>query len=304
MRLACASMARYSTTIESTLSPDDAFAYMADFSNARHWDPSVDEASRSDSGAPGEGSTFDLVVRFGGRSIPMRYETLSYEEPRTRRARVAAAAFHLARHDHRRPRRDGLDRALRRAARVQRRGRAFGPLMQLLFNRTGRPCRRGHCAPRSIRESCPGARRAARGERRRQLHPDRLSRPGAASTTGRRSTSCALDGKTAIVTGATSGLGPEAARTARPAGRTVCVVGRDPEKTERARDRHRRAPSRPSPICRRSPNAARSRDRFAATHDRLDVLVLNAGALTHAFTDARRGIRGHARDPGPVAVPR
>ena len=41
------SVARYVTTIDSSLTPEEAFAYMADFSNAREWDPSVTEASRS-----------------------------------------------------------------------------------------------------------------------------------------------------------------------------------------------------------------------------------------------------------------
>jgi hypothetical protein len=40
-------MARYVTTISSTLPAEEAFAYMADFSNAGEWDPSVDEASRN-----------------------------------------------------------------------------------------------------------------------------------------------------------------------------------------------------------------------------------------------------------------
>jgi len=39
-------MARYLTTIESALPQAEAFAYMADFANARLWDPSVSEARR------------------------------------------------------------------------------------------------------------------------------------------------------------------------------------------------------------------------------------------------------------------
>ena len=38
-------MARYVTSIESRLTPAGAFAYMADFSHASEWDPSVVEAS-------------------------------------------------------------------------------------------------------------------------------------------------------------------------------------------------------------------------------------------------------------------
>ena len=59
-------VARYTTTIRSKLAPEDAFAYMADFSNARFWDPSVSEARRERHGPVGLGSTFHLVARFAG----------------------------------------------------------------------------------------------------------------------------------------------------------------------------------------------------------------------------------------------
>ena len=44
-----------------------------------------------------------------------------------------------------------------------------------------------------------------------------------------------LDGRTAIVTGATSGLGREAAHLLAQQGAHVCVVGRSQEKLERVR---------------------------------------------------------------------
>ena len=70
-------MARYITTIESRLSPDEAFAYMADFSHAREWDPSVATAKRV--GDVGPDAAFDLVVRFGGRKLPLHYETAAFD---------------------------------------------------------------------------------------------------------------------------------------------------------------------------------------------------------------------------------
>jgi len=70
------SMARYSTTIPSALPQVEAFAYMADFANARLWDPSVSEAPL------GLGSAFDLVARFAGRDVPLRYEIVVYDPPR------------------------------------------------------------------------------------------------------------------------------------------------------------------------------------------------------------------------------
>jgi Polyketide cyclase / dehydrase and lipid transport len=74
-------MARYVTTIESTLPQAEAFAYMADFANARFWDPSVSEARRVGEAPLGIGSAFDLVARFGGRDVQLRYEIVEYDQP-------------------------------------------------------------------------------------------------------------------------------------------------------------------------------------------------------------------------------
>jgi len=72
-------MARYVTRIESRLSPEDAFAYMADFANARVWDPSVSAATRTSDGPVALGSTFHLVSRFAGRDVPLDYTIVGYE---------------------------------------------------------------------------------------------------------------------------------------------------------------------------------------------------------------------------------
>ena len=72
-------MARYETTIESRLPAAEAFAYMADFANARVWDPSVSVASRVDEGPLGIESAFDVVARFAGRDVPLRYTIVSYD---------------------------------------------------------------------------------------------------------------------------------------------------------------------------------------------------------------------------------
>jgi len=75
-------MARYVTRIESALPQAEAFAYMADFTNARLWDPSVRDARRVGEAPIGIGSAFDLVARFGGRDVPLRYEIVEYDAPR------------------------------------------------------------------------------------------------------------------------------------------------------------------------------------------------------------------------------
>ncbi|MGZ4394069.1 MAG: SRPBCC family protein [Gaiellaceae bacterium] len=74
-------MASYVTTVESSLPPAAAFAYMADFANARVWDPSVIEAQRVGDAPVGPGTEFDLVARFGGRDVPLRYAIVEYHVP-------------------------------------------------------------------------------------------------------------------------------------------------------------------------------------------------------------------------------
>ena len=75
-------MARYITTIESNLSQPEAFAYMADFSNARIWDPSVSKAVQAGDGPIGVGSVFSLVARFAGRDVPLDYIIVEHDPPR------------------------------------------------------------------------------------------------------------------------------------------------------------------------------------------------------------------------------
>ncbi len=102
-----------------------------------------------------------------------------------------------------------------------------------------------------------------------------------------------LDGRVAIVTGATSGLGRTTADLLARQGATVCIVGRDPQRTERARAELAAATGATieaeladlSSLA----EAAAFAGRFAASHFRLDVLVHNAGALTHEFRKTSEG---------------
>jgi NAD(P)-dependent dehydrogenase (short-subunit alcohol dehydrogenase family) len=102
-----------------------------------------------------------------------------------------------------------------------------------------------------------------------------------------------LDGKVAVVTGATSGLGRSAAEAMARQGAALCIVGRDSERTERARQQIAAASGPPaeSELADLSSLAetAALASRLAVQHDRLDVLVLNAGSLTRDYTLTREG---------------
>jgi Polyketide cyclase / dehydrase and lipid transport len=136
-------MARYVTMIESTLSPEEAFAYMADFSNAPAWDPNTSHATRVDSGPVGIGSAFDLVTAFGGRDVRLRYTIVEHDPPR----RVALRAEQ--------PRYTGVDTitvspapsgsTVHYDATLSFKGaaRLLEPLMHFLFQRVGRKAEAG-----------------------------------------------------------------------------------------------------------------------------------------------------------------
>ncbi|MGD1053097.1 MAG: SRPBCC family protein [Candidatus Dormibacteria bacterium] len=67
-------MARFVTSLASGWTPERAFAYMSDFSNAREWDPSVVAARSLAPGGPRLGSAYELTVAMGGgRRLTLRY---------------------------------------------------------------------------------------------------------------------------------------------------------------------------------------------------------------------------------------
>ena len=74
-------MARYRTTVESTKTPEEAFDYLADFANAREWDPGVVEGENLTGRPLGKGSRFRLVSRFAGRRVPLEYQILAFDRP-------------------------------------------------------------------------------------------------------------------------------------------------------------------------------------------------------------------------------
>ena len=75
-------MTRLHETIETTLPLDEAFAFVADFANAQHWDPGVATSERIDAGPVGLGARYRLGIRMLGRVAPMEYRITTYEPSR------------------------------------------------------------------------------------------------------------------------------------------------------------------------------------------------------------------------------
>jgi len=75
-------MPRLHEIIETALPPEDAFAFVADFANAQHWDPGVATSERVGSGPVAVGATYRLGIRMRGKVSPMAYRVTAYEAPR------------------------------------------------------------------------------------------------------------------------------------------------------------------------------------------------------------------------------
>jgi dehydrogenase/reductase SDR family member 12 len=59
--------------------PQAVFDYVADFSNAAEWDPTIDASRRLDAGPIGLGSRFEVTIRMGPVPLRLVYEIVTYE---------------------------------------------------------------------------------------------------------------------------------------------------------------------------------------------------------------------------------
>ena len=135
-------MARYTAEIRSKLAPAEAFAYMADFSNARFWDPSVSSARHVGDGAVGMGSTFEVTARFAKRDVTLTYAIVEFEP--ARRVVLEARRSFVSR-DTITVEADGEGSLVRYDALLAfgALGRLFDPLMQRAFDRVGAKAKAG-----------------------------------------------------------------------------------------------------------------------------------------------------------------
>src|SRR6187431_1045459 len=130
-------MVRYVTRIESALPQVEAFAYMADFANARLWDPSVSEARRVDEATIGIGSAFVLVAHFGWRDVPLCYEIVEYDSPRRVALEAKRPGFVSRDTITVEPAANGSVVHYDATLAFGRVGRLLDPIMQHIFNRVG-----------------------------------------------------------------------------------------------------------------------------------------------------------------------
>lgn len=74
-------MAHYKAIVHTELPPAQAFALMADFSNAQDWDPATVESHQLGEGPVAVGARFELEMKIFGRENSIVYEVVEYDSP-------------------------------------------------------------------------------------------------------------------------------------------------------------------------------------------------------------------------------
>lgn len=85
-------MPSVSRTFTTTATPDAAFRYLADFTNAEEWDPGTQTCERT-SGDGGVGTTYRNVSKFLGRESEITYSTAELAPPTRVHLRGTNEAF-------------------------------------------------------------------------------------------------------------------------------------------------------------------------------------------------------------------
>jgi NAD(P)-dependent dehydrogenase (short-subunit alcohol dehydrogenase family)/carbon monoxide dehydrogenase subunit G len=294
-------MIRLYETIDVDRPPDEAFAWTADFANIEQWDPGVAASRKTSAGAVGVGTTYVVDVRFGPRRIPMDYVIRVFDPPRRVVLEGRSASVHAIDDIRFEPVPVGNRTGTRitYTAEISLLGALarIEPWMKGTLGKVGKDAVAGLKAALTA-DATPPARSAWTDL------ADRLILPGLVGFThlgyrrkkrAWKALSVSLRGRTAVVTGATSGLGRAAARQLAALGARVVLVGRDAARAEAAR-RDIVAETGNDDVAVALADLSLLADvrRLArsllATEPRIDILVNNAGVLLNERTMTAEGL--------------
>lgn len=284
-------MIRLREMIEVPRPIDEVFAYTSNFGNAAQWDPGVADSSKVSAGPIGIGTAFELRVRFGARSIPMTYVVRECDPPTRVLLEGKGDSVHALD--------DIAFAATPRGTRITYTAdisllgalRVVEPLLKGALDSVGKKAVGGLRAALSDDVAPPGRSRLSDLQ-------DRLIVPGLLGFTSLgyhwhrrrwKPLAVSLRGRTAVVTGATSGLGQAAASQLAELGARVILVGRNPDKAEATR-REIVAATGNDDVAVALADLSLLADvrklarRLLETEPRIHVLVNNAGVLLNQRT--------------------
>jgi len=284
-------------TIEVPMQVADVFRFVADFGRISEWDPGVVESTRLSRGPVGKGTRFRVVIRSGIGHSEMEYTITEYEPPR--RVVLEGLGDAIEAVDEIRFSRSGAGTRIDYRADIRLRGvaGAIEPLLGPLLERVGRKAMAG------LERALTPASEAPSESLARDLL-DRLILPGALGFTrlgyalrrlSWRPLSESLAGRTAVITGATSGLGRVVAERLADLGARTILVGRDAGRLQRAAREIRESTGNQAVVTERADLrlmsevralAHRLLDREAALH----LLINNAAVLPTERTHTPEGL--------------
>lgn len=290
-------MTRLQETIEVPRPVDETFFYTSNFANIAQWDPGVAASHKITPGPVGIDTEFKVRVKVWPRTIPMNYIVRVYEPPRRVVLEGRSDAIHALDDIHFMATAAGT--RIDYTADISLMG-VLGylePYMEGMLDKVGKNAMRGLQAVLSADPPAPSSSLLT-------YLQDRLVLPGVLGFTNlgyhwhKRSwkpLAVSLRGKTAVVTGATSGLGRAAARQLADLGATLILVGRNREKAENAHrqivaDTGNEAVSIEIADLSLLAQVRRLAERLLQADQPIHMLINNAGVLLNERTITAEGI--------------
>lgn len=264
----------------------EVFAYTSDFENLEDWDPGISTSKKLTRGPVGVGTEFEVVAKSGPRRIPMRYAVTAFDPPR--KVVLEGKGGGIGAVDTISFEERGRSTELTYVADLSFSGllARAEPFLKGTLERVGRDAITGL-------ESALSGKRSTPEHRARNWIEDRSILPGMLGFSRfgyrRRKASFAplsvsLEGRTIVVTGATSGLGRATADGLAGKGARVVLVGRNPDKLEATRREIVEETGNPEIGVQVADlsllaDVRRVAARLLETEPEIHVLVNNAGAL-------------------------
>ena len=231
-------MTRLFETIEVPCSVHEAFSYTSDFGNIEQWDPGVASSVRLTIGRPALGSRYRLEVVFALSTTVMEYCITAFDPPHRVVLEGNGGSVHAIDDIRFMPTGSGTRIDYTADLTLSGLGGLVEPLLRPVLERAGRRALDGLRKALSEQPATPSLSFVTAAL-------DHLLLPGMLRFTtlgycvSKRffdPLAVSLEGRTIVLTGATSGLGRAAAERLARLGARVVLVGRDRDKTTRARD--------------------------------------------------------------------
>jgi len=290
-------MIRLQETIEVPRPLADVFSYTSNFSHIAQWDPGITESTKLSPGPIGVGTRFQVIVKFGLSSTPMEYVITAYEPPDRVVLEGEGGSIHAV---------DTIcfsatDEGTRidYTADISLKGWTgyTEPFLHGVLNRVGKNAVEG--LQKALTEQpAPPAYSLVNNLMDRLIVPGMLGFTRFGYAWHKRSWQplpVSLHQRTAVITGATSGLGRAAAERLAALGAQLILVGRDAEKTAQAQQDIIEATGNEQisveiadlSLMNEVENLAQ---RLLAREQGIHILINNAGVLLNERTVSAEGI--------------